>query len=242
MIVLDRKTRMLENGSRHNWARLQRAVVRLANARELADLRALVKSFPDLMPPGMERVNWQAPLGAQDRAARAALERMVRVQLKLRAAWKLPHGMLREQLLIELAGDYIGRALKPALDTFVLTAGVFEKHNFPLLPQHNEKVREIEGALRQRHAFVFVLTAALRAAPKMRICGNLECPHPFYLRSEGGKRFCSRACAAPSQRAAKLKWWNAHKAERLARRRAEYRKRSKRAPRRKKSNRREKRQ
>jgi len=249
MIVLDRTSQIGENGSRREKARLEKAIVRLANAKDLGDMRALVNAFPDLMPPSADKIDWTAKFNQQPKSASEALKRIGRAQLKLRAAWKVPHGVFRRILLIELAGADIVRALDHPLDTFHSVVGAPPERIstgeliFPpaLLPRHEAKLRGLEPALLSRQRFFFLLAAALDAAPKMRMCHNPECPHPFYLRSEGGKKFCSKACATPSQRAHKLKWWNQHKKELLAIRRAEYRKRSRRASRRIKSQRREKR-
>lgn len=224
---------------------MEKAIVRLVNAKDLADMRALVKTFPDLMPSGAEEIDWRAGFRQQSSTGREAVSRIGRAQVKLRAAWKLPHGVLRRTLLTEIAGTDIMRALGKSLDAFYSVVGAPPRMLksgeliFPpaLLPRQAAKVRALEPALLTRQKFFFLLLTAHDAAPKMRVCHNSECPHPFYLRTEGGKQFCSKTCAAPALRAAKLKWWNRHKRDLLAKRQAA----SKRARRREKSNRREKR-
>jgi len=237
---LDGRSQIAQNLSRRGKARFVKALVRLVNARDTADLRSVVKGFPDLMPPGAGKIDWKAGLNEQDETARSALMQIGLAQSKLRAAWKLPDGAFRKCILIELAGDSVRRYFGSGLTRFVSITGQFEERHFPPSRQYLDAAREMDSVILQAPKFLFVMLAALHAAPEMRVCQKLGCPHPFYLRSEGGKQFCSPACAKPARDNAKLRWWNAHKEELLARRRAE-RKRRKRASRRKKSVRREKR-
>ena len=46
---------------------------------------------------------------------------------------------------------------------------------------------------------------------RMRVCGNEDCPAPYFVAERRDQRFCSSACAAPSKRAAKLRSWRKHK-------------------------------
>jgi len=51
--------------------------------------------------------------------------------------------------------------------------------------------------------------------PKMAICGNPECPNPYFFKGRKTQRFCDRpACAAYAQREYKKNWWNEHGSER----------------------------
>jgi hypothetical protein len=80
------------------------------------------------------------------------------------------------------------------------------------------------------------LICAIQIPERLRVCSNPECPAPLFIaKRPKQQRQCSPECAAWAQRQSKLKWWEHHKEEQLAMRKAEYRKRRKRAPRRKKS-------
>lgn len=229
---LDNKPQDTENRSRRENPRFLKVLVRLVNAREDADLRSIVKASLDLMPPGAEKIDWKAALSEQGETARAALMQIALAQSKLRAAWKLPHGAFQKFILIELAGDCIRRHFGPALERVTLITGQFEDPHFHPSLRSTDAARKVNSELLRGPQFPFMIFAALHAAPQMRVCHYRGCPHPFYLRSEGGKQFCSKACAKPTSDNAKLRWWNAHKKELLAQRR-EKRKRSKRASRRK---------
>src|ERR1700687_3352426 len=45
----------------------------------------------------------------------------------------------------------------------------------------------------------------------MAVCGNPECPSPYFLKARKTQRFCDRpACSAYGQREHKRKWWSEH--------------------------------
>jgi hypothetical protein len=46
---------------------------------------------------------------------------------------------------------------------------------------------------------------------KMRVCGNRDCPAPYFVAVRRDQRFCSSVCAAPSKLAAKVRSWHKHK-------------------------------
>jgi hypothetical protein len=53
--------------------------------------------------------------------------------------------------------------------------------------------------------------AASEWRSKMAICGNPECPQPYFLKGRKNQRFCDRpACSAYGQRQHKKKWWSEH--------------------------------
>jgi len=41
-------------------------------------------------------------------------------------------------------------------------------------------------------------------------CPNVGCPAPYFLGTKKGQKYCSEVCAAPAQRASKLRWWHKH--------------------------------
>jgi hypothetical protein len=45
--------------------------------------------------------------------------------------------------------------------------------------------------------------------PRLRRCGNSECPHPFFV-AAGKQRFCCKDCAHVGQKASKLRSWEKH--------------------------------
>jgi hypothetical protein len=55
--------------------------------------------------------------------------------------------------------------------------------------------------------FLQVLYRAWEIAPKMRLCRNRACEHPFFIAGRKTQKYCSNPCAAPAKRAAKLRWW-----------------------------------
>lgn len=46
-------------------------------------------------------------------------------------------------------------------------------------------------------------------------CPNSECPAPYFFSTKKGQKFCSLACAKPSQRAAKRRWWAENRATKV---------------------------
>src|SRR5271157_3906689 len=46
-----------------------------------------------------------------------------------------------------------------------------------------------------------------------RHCGNPDCLAPYFFATKKGQKYCSEECAAPAQRASKLKWWNENRAK-----------------------------
>lgn len=242
--------------SRREGVRLEKAIMRLANARiiygrnHVGELRAVAKAFPDLMPAGIDKT----PEGYWYNAAHPLsrpMDVLVRAGLHLRGAWNLPEGILRRVVLLNLATTYRGKSVEGFAEiagslphlfyTRTVTTRGFIDNREPrgFSDVESERLRQAESDI-SRDAFLRLLLHAHDVCHKMRVCQNPKCPHPYYLRNreEGGKKFCSKVCAAPSQRAAKLKWWNQHKKELLAKRKS-----SRRSPRRrKKSNRKGKRQ
>jgi len=51
-----------------------------------------------------------------------------------------------------------------------------------------------------------------RRIDHVRHCGNPNCPAPYFFATKKGQKYCSEECAAPAQRASKLKWWNENRA------------------------------
>lgn len=58
-----------------------------------------------------------------------------------------------------------------------------------------------------------VMLEAIHSADRMRICGNPQCPAPYFIASRRSQKFCCDACALPAQREYKRKWWNEHRAK-----------------------------
>lgn len=228
---LDDPRQIGANGSRREKARLKKAVVRLANCANDADFVSFQKAFPDLFPRDVA--------GLRPRPA----ERIRNASLGVRAAWRVPDGSLRRAVLAYQVGTYYSDIVGLIAQTGNLPPvfrvwprpGEPGKEKCTTFAEHSAGPLQMWQERVSLDNFFRVLVQALDSRHAMRLCANPECPHPFYLRSEGGKRFCSKACAGPSTRNRKLEWWNAHKKELLARRKAE-RKRRKRARRRKARN------
>jgi len=45
-------------------------------------------------------------------------------------------------------------------------------------------------------------------ADRLHVCKNSGCAGPYFIASRRDQKFCTKECALPSQRAAKLKWWH----------------------------------
>ena len=57
---------------------------------------------------------------------------------------------------------------------------------------------------------VVMAVACVKFANRLGVCRNRECPAPYFLLARRDQKHCSDACARPSRRIAKLKWWHAH--------------------------------
>jgi hypothetical protein len=55
-----------------------------------------------------------------------------------------------------------------------------------------------------------VLLQAIHIADRMRVCGNLECPAPYFIARRRSQRYCTEECAKPAQQAHKRAWWKEH--------------------------------
>jgi hypothetical protein len=58
--------------------------------------------------------------------------------------------------------------------------------------------------------FERVLEHLGRCADRLRICGNEECPAPYFIARRRSQKYCSDDCSAPSQRELKRRWWDEH--------------------------------
>ena len=50
----------------------------------------------------------------------------------------------------------------------------------------------------------------LRAADRLRYCGNDQCVAPYFFAKRRSQKYCSDACALPAQRKYKRDWWVSH--------------------------------
>jgi hypothetical protein len=58
----------------------------------------------------------------------------------------------------------------------------------------------------------YVWLSLLQYSRKLALCANKDndCPTPYFLRGKKSQKFCSEACAGPSQREFKRKWFREH--------------------------------
>jgi hypothetical protein len=73
----------------------------------------------------------------------------------------------------------------------------------------------------------------LQHSRRLGICANKEhgCPTPYFLKTKPKHRFCSEACAAPTQREFKRRWWAEHGDEWRHKRQKAKKKKKKKSPR-----------
>lgn len=62
---------------------------------------------------------------------------------------------------------------------------------------------------------------AIKYGDWFRICKNPRCQARYFIAVRKHQRYCTPDCAWPAKKAAKLRWWHAHKEEVLARQRGE---------------------
>lgn len=58
--------------------------------------------------------------------------------------------------------------------------------------------------------FEQVITFFFKSADRARHCGNPDCPAPYFFAKRRSQKYCSDACALPSQREFKRRWWAEH--------------------------------
>jgi hypothetical protein len=58
--------------------------------------------------------------------------------------------------------------------------------------------------------FEQVLVHFLKAADRARHCNNPDCVAPYFFAKRRSQKYCSDACALPSQREFKRQWWAEH--------------------------------
>ena len=52
-----------------------------------------------------------------------------------------------------------------------------------------------------------LVDSVLQVADRLRYCRNKQCANPYFVAVRRDQLYCSRDCAAPAKRKAKLKWW-----------------------------------
>jgi hypothetical protein len=72
------------------------------------------------------------------------------------------------------------------------------------VPEEAEKWRRVAAA------FLRGLTFSNRLC----VCGNPECPAPYFVATKKNQRYCSEKCAGWAKREAKKAWWDQHGSER----------------------------
>jgi hypothetical protein len=101
-----------------------------------------------------------------------------------------------------------------------------------LLPANEEGLMAVDW---RRQGFVYqpktllqrLLYHLLQNADKTKVCGNIECKHPFFIGKRANERYCSDPCFENAQRLASADWWKERgKAWRASRRRAAKKERS----------------
>lgn len=232
--------------------RFSMALMRLANAPDFAALSPVARSFRDLMPGRAGRLSkeeWQRQISAHVRVRawheeKEALERKLGVGSArahegprvprstqvfddcylledvagwIRGAWREADPYLRRLRVVALLGYYVTLRLSPVSR---MPESGWEAE------LHKQRVDEM-----YHDRFFKLLDHAVACAPKMRICENPDCQQPLYLRSDGGKRFCSKGCQGPTQREYKRRWWERNKGRKLAERKAERKKARRKRPR-----------
>jgi hypothetical protein len=86
-----------------------------------------------------------------------------------------------------MQGDEIGRQKK-----LLLTAGLYMA----------------AAGIAGMDGFLEALLHAIRKAHLLGFCRNPECSHRFFIARRINQPYCSRACARPALREAKMRWWN----------------------------------
>jgi hypothetical protein len=67
-----------------------------------------------------------------------------------------------------------------------------------------------------------VIWYATKISDRMRVCANPDCRARYFVASKRIQKYCSKACAAPAQRALKRTWWKEHGPKWRAKWRAEH--------------------
>jgi hypothetical protein len=94
-------------------------------------------------------------------------------------------------------------------------------------PQVNLDWQRREFIYEPRTDFQRALYGLFRQSARAKVCGNLECPAPYFIASKPKQRYCSETCAEVFQRESKRRWWAEHGA---TWRRSRKKSRRKRAP------------
>jgi hypothetical protein len=198
--------------------RLEKFLVRFVNATELPHLQAIERAFSDLMPQHAGGLI-AGPLGLgvdshfidprDEKERYIAVRNLVDFVNDLKIAWTCDTRLDRELAIASILVAYVhGPKGKFSSMVTITSTYSFIGHNDPI---------ELDG-------FALVLLHALHFARNMRCCANPDCPARYYLAPRG--KYCSKECAAPSQRAFKLAWWDRHKKEQLKNRRFKKKRRS----------------
>jgi hypothetical protein len=93
-------------------------------------------------------------------------------------------------------------------------------------PQVNLDWQRREFIYEPRTDFQRALYGLFRQSARAKVCGNSECPAPFFIAHKPTQRYCSEACAEVFQREWKRRWWAAHGARRRRSRKRSARKRA----------------
>jgi hypothetical protein len=122
----------------------------------------------------------------------------VKVQKAVRELWEGKYKGLEDQAIAHGLSLVVPRQEEGFVDTSQLLFHVNWKNGF------------IWASPRDLGDYVWL--SLLQHSQKLALCANKdnECPSPYFVRKKKGQKFCSEACAAPSQREFKRRWFQEH--------------------------------
>lgn len=108
-----------------------------------------------------------------------------------------------------------------ALEEILLTGKLVPLDLSPIARQFVTLPAPIPGVFRvdwRRQKFVYIPKTILQAAlhfllehsDKAKVCGNPDCPAPYFIAKRGNKKYCSDDCETVGRKASKSKWWDEH--------------------------------
>ncbi len=112
----------------------------------------------------------------------------------LREAWNLATPFEKEWALLLAAAKYLSRT------------------SFNFFGQYlgDSKDRGLYAEWLGSDPCIAVILRAMSLATRLRFCPNASCPAPYFVARRRSQKYCSDACALPSQREFKRRWWAEH--------------------------------
>jgi hypothetical protein len=142
-------------------------------------------------------------------ASEAAVEELFDYQNGMRAVWLSPGDGHRRYWAFKLRAKFYEALEQQARARVPKTVKRIRRGKWErILPwkvEYGDFARDLEFT-----PFEQALNRLDDLGQRTRVCGNRECPAPFFIAGRRSQKYCSEKCAGVFQQQAKRAWWREH--------------------------------